>query len=38
MIEKSYSRYIGDHADDMIRRAQLDTGLPAAGNVIPLRG
>ena len=38
MIEKSYSRYIGDHADDMIRRAQLDTGQPAVGNVIPLRG
>jgi integrase len=29
MIEKSYSRYIGDHADALIRRSLLDIASPA---------
>jgi hypothetical protein len=32
MIERSYSRYIGDHADGLLRRALLDT------NVVTLSG
>jgi integrase len=38
MIERTYSKHIGDHADAISRRALLDpsTGLPA-GNVSPLR-
>jgi integrase len=35
-VEKTYSRYITDHADVMLRRALLDLGQPAAGNVVPL--
>jgi len=38
MIERSYSRYIGDHADAVLRRAQLDTTTPAGGNVVTLPG
>jgi integrase len=36
MIERTYSRYIGDHADALARKALLDLGAPAAGNVVPL--
>ena len=37
-IEKTYSRYISDHADTLVRRALLDTGLPSvADNVVPLQ-
>jgi hypothetical protein len=36
MIERNYSRYIGDHSDSVLRRALLDTAPPAAGNVVPL--
>ena len=36
MIERTYSRYIGDHADALARNALLDLGAPAAGNVVPL--
>jgi hypothetical protein len=38
MIEASYSRYIGDHADSLLRRALLDTAQPAAANVVPQPG
>ena len=31
MIERTYSRYIGDHADALARKALLDLGAPAAG-------
>ncbi len=37
MIERTYSRYIGDHADALARKALLDTSLPGAGNVVPIR-
>jgi integrase len=36
MIERTYSRHIGDHADALARKALLDLGAPAAGNVVPL--
>jgi hypothetical protein len=39
-IEKTYSRYIGDHADALARKALLDLGAPAGGpstlRVVPL--
>jgi integrase len=37
MIERTYSRYIGDHADQLARAALLDTTAPPAGNVVPIR-
>lgn len=37
MIERTYSRYIGDHADALARAALLDTKPTTAGNVVPLR-
>jgi integrase len=37
MIEKTYSRYIGDHSDTVARRALFDRSEPAGGNVVPLR-
>jgi hypothetical protein len=36
MIERTYSKYISDHADSVLRRALLETAQPAAGNVVPL--
>jgi integrase len=36
MIESTYSKFIADHADALSRRALLDPGAPAGGNVIPL--
>ena len=36
MIERTYSKYISDHADSVLRRALLDTAPLAAGNVVPL--
>jgi len=36
MIERSYSRFIGDHADTMVRRGLLDIAAPAGSNVVPL--
>jgi integrase len=38
MIEASYSRYIGDHSDAIMRRAQLDVAQSAGGNVVEPRG
>jgi integrase len=38
MLERTYSRYIGDHSDALARSALLDTSGPIDGNVIPLRG
>jgi len=38
MVEANYSRYIGDFADTILRRAQLDAAAPAAGNVVALPG
>jgi integrase len=38
MLERTYSRHIGDHADALARSALLDTTAAAAGNVVPLRG
>jgi integrase len=35
MLEKTYSRYIGDHSDALSRRVLLDTGRPANHNVVP---
>ena len=37
MIERTYSRYIGDHADALARAALLDTSTPIAENVVPIR-
>jgi len=36
MIERTYSRHIGDHADALARAALLDTTAPPRGNVVPL--
>ena len=36
MIERTYSKYISDHADSVLRRALLETAQPAAGNVVLL--
>jgi integrase len=36
MIEKTYSKYISHHADDLLRGALLDVGEPPAANVVPL--
>src|SRR5262249_5556914 len=38
MIERSYSRYIGDHADAVLRRALLDTAAPVGDNIVALSG
>jgi len=38
MIERSYSAHIGDHADAVLRRAQLDTSAPTTGKVVTLTG
>jgi integrase len=37
MIERTYSRYIGDHADVLARGALLDMTAPADANVVPIR-
>jgi integrase len=37
MIEKTYSRYIGDHSDAVARRGILDLSEPAGTNVVPIR-
>jgi hypothetical protein len=36
-IERTYSKYLGDHADEIARRALLDAGAPSS-NVIPIAG
>ena len=36
MIEKTYSKFIADHGDSMMRRAVFDADAPEAGNVVPL--
>jgi site-specific recombinase XerD len=36
MIEKNYSRHIGDHADTLVRRGLIDMSAPAGTNVVPL--
>jgi len=39
MIERTYSRYIASHSDDIARRALLETTAQlATANVVPLRG
>ena len=37
MIERTYSRHIGDHADLLARGALLDTAEPVGANVVPMR-
>jgi len=37
MIERTYSRHIGDHSDQLARGALLDTTAPAGGNIVPIR-
>ena len=36
MLERTYSRYIGDHSDALARRALLDTTIPANSNVVAI--
>ena len=36
MLERTYSRYIGDHSDSLARRALLDTTVPPNDNVVPI--
>jgi integrase len=36
MIERTYSRYIGDHADALARKALLDLVAAPDGNVVPI--
>jgi len=38
MIEKTYSKHIGDHTDALTRPALLDLSAAPADNVVPLRG
>jgi integrase len=38
MLERTYSRHIGDHADGLARAALLKTDEPDGDNVVPLRG
>jgi integrase len=35
-IERTYSRYISDHSDTLLRRGLLDLAAPAGGNIVPL--
>jgi integrase len=35
-IERTYSRYISDHSDVLLRRGLLDLAAPAGGNIVPL--
>jgi hypothetical protein len=37
MIERTYSRYIGDHTDALARGALLDTAAPVGTKVVPIR-
>jgi integrase len=37
-IESTYSAFIGDHSDALVRAVMLDTSGPNENNVIPLRG
>jgi hypothetical protein len=37
MLEQTYSRFIGDHSDTLIRRSLLDTAEAAGDNIVPLR-
>jgi integrase len=36
MIERTYSAHIGDHSDELARRALLDVGSTPGGNVVPI--
>jgi integrase len=36
MLERTYSRYIGDHSDALARRALLETTLPPNDKVVPI--
>jgi integrase len=36
ILERTYSRYIGDHSDALARRALLDTTVPPNDNVVPI--
>jgi hypothetical protein len=36
MLEKTYSRYIGNHSDGLVRRALLQMEQPVGANVVPL--
>jgi integrase len=36
MLERTYSRYIGDHSDALARRALLDTTTPSNDNVVQI--
>jgi hypothetical protein len=38
MVEKTYSKYIGDFADALSRKALLDLSAPVSGNVVSLGG
>jgi integrase len=38
MIERTYSRFIGDHSDALARAAMLDTTEPHNGNIMPMHG
>jgi integrase len=38
MIERTYSRFIADHADAITRAAMLEVDQPAAAKIIPLKG
>jgi hypothetical protein len=35
-IERTCSRYIGDHADALARKALLDIAAPPGGSVVPI--
>jgi integrase len=38
MVERTYSRFIGDHSDALARAAMLDTTEPHNGNIMPMHG
>lgn len=37
MIERTYSRHIGEHGEEMIRATLVDTEPEAAENIVPIR-
>jgi integrase len=38
MLEQTYSRYIGDHSDALVRAGLIDLSEPERENVVPMRG
>ena len=37
MLERTYSRHIGDHSDGLVRKSLIDVDIAAEQGVVPLR-